>query len=88
MGLGNVKSMAEIRDAEAEKHCSFIKGPCDFEQRIFKAGFDCRDKLDNESLKIAVEALECVFKNSNANRGDWHGCREALEEIRKIRGGG
>jgi len=24
----------------------------------FKAGFDCRDKLDNEALKIAVEALE------------------------------
>ena len=31
----------------------------------FEAGFDCRDKLDNEALKIAVEALE--FYGATAN---------------------
>lgn len=39
----------------------------------------------NEALKIAVETLECIFKNNNANRGDWHRCREALAAIRKLR---
>ena len=62
----------------------------------FKAGFDCRDKLDNEALKIAVEALEKLkpalniafedcndlyYKNVESDLDD------ALAEIRKLRGG-
>lgn len=73
------KTMAEIRDAEADKYQaddSRVKiGPAN----SFKAGFDCRDKMDNEALRLAVEALE-YFKGSEFNfKAD-----DALVEIRKI----
>lgn len=40
----------------------------------------------NRQLEIAVKALDSVFKNQNASKGDWHRCREALAEIQKMRG--
>lgn len=57
------KTMEEIRDAEAEKYSGVEATDSDVAlwselSKAFKAGFDCRDKLGDESLKIAVEALE------------------------------
>ena len=72
-----------------EQHYAFSEKPSESQygktfEVVMKSDFDSI----NEALKIAVDALECVFKNSNANRGDWHSCREALEEICRLRGGG
>lgn len=63
------KTMLEIRDADAEKigveytklvnsHGSVEKN-LDFNASMWgaKQGWDARDKLDNEALKVAVEAL-------------------------------
>jgi len=57
------KTMEEIRDAEAEKYSGVEATDSDVAlwselSKAFKAGFDCRDKLGDEALKIAVEALE------------------------------
>jgi hypothetical protein len=53
------KTMAEIRDAEAEKHgrFKFIPGVNKAIIEDFKAGFDCRDKLGDEELNNAKTAL-------------------------------
>jgi len=69
------KTMTEIRDAEAEKKKIEIEktlgqGLADICDLVFKAGFDCRDKLDNEALKVAVEALEFYGNKNNWSRGD------------------
>ena len=37
----------------------------------FEKGFDCRDKIDNEALKIAVEALEFYSKIENFEKVVW-----------------
>jgi hypothetical protein len=42
----------------AEKHCSFIKGPCDFEQRIYKEGFKAAHNLMLEDMKKLIEILK------------------------------
>jgi hypothetical protein len=47
----------------------------------FKAGFDCRDALDNEALKLAVEALEFYNEVKYGPKA-----YDALAEIRKIMG--
>jgi len=57
------KKMSEIRDAEAEKRINdSVLYPATRALKDAKGmwleGFDCRDKLDNEALKIAIEALE------------------------------
>lgn len=64
------KTMEEIKNAEAEKYSGVEATDSDVAlwselSKAFKAGFDCRDKLDNEALKIAVEALE--FYGATAN---------------------
>jgi hypothetical protein len=58
--------MTKIRDAEAEKYSFRFTGnknksKMDWDSEdAFKAGFDCRDKLDHEALKVAVEALKKI----------------------------
>lgn len=79
------KTMEEIKNAEAEKYSS--KGMVgDWSMNgNFIAGFDCRDKIGDEALKIAVEALNKVMDE----RDSWKSCGkiafEALAEIRKLR---
>lgn len=58
-----MKNKNEIRDAEAEKYADRIQNTLeasDARARSFKAGFDSRDKLDNEALKIALTALQRI----------------------------
>lgn len=43
--------LQKLIDDAAEKHCAFIKGPCDFEQRIFKAGCEFLMPLIEELMK-------------------------------------
>ena len=86
------KKMSEIRDAEAEK---FYKDsgwvPSEWAVMNFKAGFDCRDKLDNDALKLVVEVLEyyqkgkCTWIDGSINIAP---ANRALAEIRKMRGEG
>lgn len=57
------KTMEEIKNAEAEKYSGVEATDSDVAlwselSKAFKAGFDCRDELADEALKIAVEALE------------------------------
>ncbi len=47
------KTMEEIRDAEAKKYHGWGTSA----NQAYKYGWDARDKMDNEALKIAVEAL-------------------------------
>lgn len=92
------KTMAKIRDAEAEKYYKESGfAPTEWAVMNFKAGFDCRDKLDNEALRIAVETLELIHKNVGSipfsNNDKWGRSLElvygkssvALAEIRKLR---
>lgn len=62
-----LKSMREIRDELADKYQaddSRIKiGPAN----SFKAGWDARDKIDNEALSVAVEALELTKKKTETD---------------------
>ena len=65
------KTMAEIRDAEAEKHgrFKFIPGVNKAIIEDFKAGFDCRDKLGpalgrrGHYPAFRVDRLVCDDKN-------------------------
>lgn len=99
MGLNSGKSMAEIRDAEADKY--YEENSDIFYIDDFKAGFDCRDKLDNEelqltteALKIAIEALEnsymaladCASRVKAPEPYMFVDVKEALAEIRRLRG--
>jgi predicted nucleotide-binding protein (sugar kinase/HSP70/actin superfamily) len=69
---GEMKSLNEIRDAECDKfgyamekkynQIELANMPSIIMDEAFKAGFDCRDKLGNEALKVAVEALEFIKK--------------------------
>lgn len=92
------KTKEKIRDAEADKFINRLLGDCDYcdlNKSSFVSGFDCRDKMDNEALKIAVEALEYCANNADptndmataqkflAMRGV---CRINLAEIRKLTG--
>jgi len=99
------KTKEQIRDAECDKHgyamekkynqIELANMPSIIMDESFKAGFDFRDKLDNEALKIAVEALEYCANNADpindmataqkflAMRGI---CRINLAAIRKLRG--
>lgn len=53
------RSLAKTRDESAKNYCEGLnKYNYALALGSFKAGFDCRDKLDNEALKVAVEALE------------------------------
>lgn len=89
----NHKTMAEIRDEQAHSRAVQIDKkykPEEFTvyanaRRSFIKGWDARDKLDNEALKIAVEALEDLIERHNYRGEDeWH--VKALAEIRKLRG--
>jgi hypothetical protein len=93
------KTMSEIRDEIAEEYCNKIDNNV---AEYFKAGFDCRDKLDNEALKVAVDFLEMKSKRSSyewsstgdyspddyANEGQAACANEALAKIRELRGDG
>lgn len=71
------KTKEQIRDEEAEKYANELFPPihpawsgsenqaC---QSGFEAGFDCRDKIGNEALKVAVEALEFYANRDNYDR--------------------
>lgn len=91
------KTMTEIRDAEAEKKKIEIEktlgqGLADICDLVFKAGFDCRDKLDNEALKLATDQLEgivlaLVQHGQNINPGFLiEHLRKHLAKIRELRG--
>ena len=65
------KTMAEIRDAAAEKYAAQFEGcgATDMGRRCrsFQAGFDCRDRLDKEDVtynpnKLQKEAQEFIDK--------------------------
>lgn len=78
------KTMEEIRDAEAEKYSS--KGMVgDWSMNgNFIAGFDCRDKLDNEALKIAVKVLRDICDYEDYEDSTFKIARYALHEIIKL----
>lgn len=76
------KTMAEIRDEEADRILSTISGYRSKE--AFKAGWDARDKLDNEALRMAVEAIEDIVGCEAELFGEK--VVKALAEIRKLRG--
>ena len=66
------KTMSEIRDEAATDWCIEM-GVYNKEHFAFQAGFDCRDRLDNEALKVAVEVLEecnnfCQDQKARANQ--------------------
>lgn len=83
------KTMAEIRDAEAEKYAKEqfkLSGKNseiynDFEypvrKRAFKAGFDCRDRLDNEALNLLIGQIQTV-KSTGPNQ------EEVLKKLYEI----
>ena len=68
-----MSKLEKIRDEEAEKYANELFPPihpawsgsenqaC---QSGFEAGFDCRDKLNNKALEIAVQALEFYGEDS------------------------
>ncbi len=85
-----MKAMEEIRDAEAEKRNQAMLNVGEhwrvghIAKTNFTLGFDCRDKLSDEALKIAVEALERyedIINDIGSNSAV-----QALAEIRKMRG--
>jgi len=86
-----MKKLTKLRDAEAEK---FYKDsgwvPSEWAVMNFKAGWDARNNLDNEALKIAVEALELCHSRMKMTAWIEDECfwkiEEALAEIRKLRG--
>jgi hypothetical protein len=47
--------MSEIRDEKAEEYCNKIDNNV---AEYFKAGFDCRDKLDNENVTYETDKLQ------------------------------
>ena len=49
----------------------------------FKAGWDARDKIDNEALIVAIEALEAYASWSSDDEG---AAIEALAKIKELRG--
>jgi hypothetical protein len=70
------KTMTEIRDIEAEKYAgwsdyvpelkyssSTLKTDLLNLEKAFKAGFDCRDKLDNEDVTYDPEKLQADAQN-------------------------
>lgn len=91
------KKLTKLRDAEAEK---FYKDsgwvPSEWAVMNFKAGFDCRDKLDNEALKAMTEsrnayamALKVALENSifpNKQYVKAEIDKILTPEIRKLRG--
>jgi hypothetical protein len=87
--------MSEIRDAEAEKYCNKIDNNV---AEYFKAGFDCRDKLGDEALKVAVEALdnilteyvedECDIDYNPHTNPAFRIASQALAKISELRGEG
>lgn len=103
------KTMEQICDSECDKHgyamekkykqIELANMPSIIMDESFKAGFACRDKMDNEALKIAVEILEHKSKRSSygwsdggdyfpsdyANEGQLKCASEILAEIRKLR---
>lgn len=96
------KTMEEIKNAEAEKYSGVEATDSDVAlwselSKAFKAGFDCRDKLGDEALKIAVEALKLVQDKTETDPAGevelraraqfvYYRVSDALAEIRKIRG--
>jgi len=56
--------LKSMRDAEANNY--YNDRDCTgwelraFDTDNFKAGWDARDKIDNEALKIAVDSLKCA----------------------------
>lgn len=88
------KTMEEIKNAEAEKYSGVEATDSDVAlwselSKAFKAGFDCRDKLGDDSLWIAVEAIR---DHHDVWKGDDGLCYaecsdlcEALVEIQKLR---
>ena len=91
----NPKTMTEIRDHSAYQYSLHEKSQYDFLQ-----GWDSRDKLDDEALKVAVEALEKIRIDIRyaINNGQFGGpanfvlsskeidCDVALANIRELRG--
>lgn len=80
------KTMTEIRDAEAKKH-----GDNDWEygstaEEDFKTGFDCRDSLDNEALKLAIKGLKDISKGKDYGENLMDRADIVLAEIRKLMG--
>lgn len=74
------KTMEEIKNAEARKY-----NATEFGSKIdFKAGFDCRDKLDNEALKIAVKVLRDICDYEDYEDSTFKIARYALHEIIKL----
>lgn len=69
-----MKSMQELRNAEAEEianqyaiplirsmYPSLSRGEmARLFKEVFQAGWDARDKIDNEALKVAVEELSLI----------------------------
>ena len=85
--------MTEIAQSEQDAWLNFSKGLVHFENSTFqsvfengfKAGFDCRDKLDNEALKVAFKALNMINSHQNC-RDSFDICKESLAKIRELIG--
>ena len=86
------KTMSEIAQSEQDAWLNFSKGLVHFGdssfqsvfENGFKAGFDCRDKLDNEALRLAVEVLERISAYASGEFGWSNLCAETLAEIRAV----
>lgn len=79
------KSMQEKKDEAAEKYCNFRlekEDSCVWvaDRQGFKAGWDARDKIENESLKIAVQALDRIHGTGGASF-----CMDDLERFKRVR---
>lgn len=65
----NKKDLIKLRDAEAEKYKQ--QGLVNSWRINFCSGWDTRDNLGDEALKIAVEALEFYSKIENFEKVVW-----------------
>ena len=86
--------MKDLRNELAVRPIGGNEGTTRYYSEEFISGWDARDKLDNEALKIAVEALEKIKPALNIAFEDCNDLyyknvesdlNEALVEIRKLK---
>jgi hypothetical protein len=95
------KSMQEKKDEAAEKYCNFRlekEDSCVWvaDRQGFKAGWDARDKIADEALKVAVQALDSIVIEYMEDKCDidysphlnpaFRMANEALTKIRELMG--
>lgn len=80
----NIKTMKDLRNELAVRPIGGNEGTTRYYSEEFISGWDARDKLDNEALKIAVKVLRDICDYEDYEDSTFKIARYALHEIIKL----